>query len=55
MSTGRRWRSLSLAGLAVALRTAGRADPPGGDHPEERTVHAALHTASLAARPLRRG
>ncbi|MFN8073731.1 MAG: histidine kinase [Mycobacterium sp.] len=47
--------TLSLAGLAVALGLLAVLTRRVVTTPEERTVHAALHTASLAARPLRKG
>lgn len=47
--------TLALTGVAVALGLVAVLTRRVVTTPEERTVHAALHTASLAARPLRRG
>ena len=47
--------TLALAAVAVALGMFTVLTRRVVTTPEERTVHAALHTASLAARPLRRG
>jgi two-component system LytT family sensor kinase len=47
--------TLAVAGLALALGLVAVLTRRVVTTPEERTVHAALHTASLAARPLRRG